>query len=57
MGFSVIPRAEPATLEGQVVRICDRIAYVNHDLEDAVRAGLIKERIFPQVGSLARTTD
>lgn len=38
---------EPATLEGQVVRICDRIAYVNHDLEDAVRAGLIKERDLP----------
>jgi dGTPase len=32
----------PATLEGQVVRIADVIAYVNHDLDDAVRAGLLE---------------
>jgi len=31
----------PSTLEGQVVRIADRIAYVNHDLDDAVRAGIL----------------
>lgn len=31
----------PATLEGQVVRISDRIAYINHDLDDALRAGLL----------------
>ncbi|MBI4728175.1 MAG: deoxyguanosinetriphosphate triphosphohydrolase [Acidobacteria bacterium] len=31
----------PATLEGRVIRFADRIAYVNHDLDDAVRAGLI----------------
>jgi dGTPase len=31
----------PATLEGRVVRVCDRIAYVNHDIDDALRAGLI----------------
>jgi len=29
------------TLEGRVVRFCDRIAYINHDIEDAVRAGII----------------
>ena len=29
----------PATLEAQVVRFADRIAYINHDLDDAVRAG------------------
>lgn len=33
----------PQTLEGQVVRICDRIAYLNHDVEDAVRAGILSE--------------
>lgn len=33
----------PQTLEGQVVRISDRIAYINHDIDDAVRAGIIKE--------------
>ncbi len=32
----------PATLEGRVVRVCDRIAYVNHDIDDALRAGLIR---------------
>ncbi|MDF2439791.1 MAG: dGTPase [Abditibacteriota bacterium] len=37
----------PATLEGQVVRICDRIAYVNHDIDDAVRAGLIRAENLP----------
>ncbi len=31
----------PKTLEGQVVRLVDRIAYINHDLDDAIRAGII----------------
>lgn len=31
----------PETLEGQVVRIADRIAYVNHDIDDALRAGVL----------------
>ncbi|MFB0564145.1 MAG: deoxyguanosinetriphosphate triphosphohydrolase [Candidatus Aminicenantaceae bacterium] len=33
----------PLTLEGQVVKISDIIAYVNHDVDDALRAGIIKE--------------
>ena len=33
--------AEPATLEGRIVRLVDRIAYINHDIDDAVRAGVI----------------
>jgi dGTPase len=33
--------AEPATLEGKIVRLVDRIAYINHDIDDAVRAGVI----------------
>ncbi len=37
----------PSTLEGQVVRICDRIAYVNHDIDDARRAGLIRAEELP----------
>jgi dGTPase len=37
----------PATLEGQVVRLCDRIAYLNHDVEDAVRGGLLTEGDLP----------
>ncbi len=32
---------EPYTLEGQVVRLCDRIAYINHDIDDAIRAGVL----------------
>uniref|UniRef100_A0A7C4AIS5 Deoxyguanosinetriphosphate triphosphohydrolase-like protein n=1 Tax=Thermodesulfovibrio aggregans TaxID=86166 RepID=A0A7C4AIS5_9BACT len=39
---------EPATLEGQIVRIADIIAYLNHDLDDALRAGIIKEREIPK---------
>lgn len=31
----------PITLEGQIVKICDRIAYVNHDIDDALRSGII----------------
>jgi dGTPase len=31
----------PTTLEGQIVRLVDRVAYVNHDIEDAIRAGLL----------------
>ena len=37
----------PGTLEGQVVRIADRVAYVNHDLDDAICAGLIHLRDVP----------
>jgi dGTPase len=38
---------EPSTLEGRVVRVCDRVAYVNHDLDDAVRSGLITPADIP----------
>lgn len=37
----------PETLEGQVVRISDRIAYINHDIDDAKRAGVITESDLP----------
>jgi dGTPase len=32
---------EPATLEGKIVRLVDRIAYINHDIDDALRAGVL----------------
>jgi dGTPase len=32
---------EPATQEGKIVRLVDRIAYINHDIDDAVRAGVL----------------
>jgi len=37
----------PSTLEGQIVRYADRLAYINHDIDDAVRAGIISERDLP----------
>jgi dGTPase len=38
---------EPRTLEGRIVRVIDRVAYINHDIDDAVRAGLLRERDLP----------
>lgn len=38
----------PSTLEGQVVRISDKIAYINHDIQDALRAGIIKAEDIPE---------
>ncbi len=46
----IFPRNEselPETLEGQVVRVADIIAYVNHDMDDALRAGILKEGDLP----------
>ena len=39
---------EPATLEGKIVRIVDRVAYINHDIDDAIRAGLLSVSDLPQ---------
>jgi dGTPase len=38
---------EPATLEGKIVRLVDRIAYINHDIDDALRAGVITAADLP----------
>ena len=38
----------PSTREGWVVRICDKIAYINHDIEDATRAGVIAQSDLPK---------
>lgn len=38
----------PGTLEGQICKIADPIAYINHDLSDAIRAGLITEEDLPR---------
>jgi dGTPase len=37
----------PATLEGRIVRLVDRIAYINHDIDDAVRAGVLQTTALP----------
>lgn len=39
---------EASTLEGRVVKLADKIAYINHDIEDAVRAGVMKETDIPE---------
>ena len=39
--------SEPMTLEGQVVRLSDKIAYVNHDIDDAIRGGILSEADIP----------
>ncbi len=38
----------PATLEGKIVRLADRIAYINHDIDDALRAGIIGSSDLPE---------
>ena len=38
---------QPATLEGRVVRLVDRVAYINHDIDDAVRGGIITDADLP----------
>ena len=47
----------PETLEGQVVRTSDRIAYINHDIDDAIRAGFTKVVFIvkPEILGLVRT--
>jgi dGTPase len=39
---------EPETLEGRIVRLVDRVAYINHDIDDAVRYGLLEESDLPR---------
>ena len=39
---------EPATLEGKIVRIVDRVAYINHDIDDSIRYGMLEEEDLPR---------
>jgi len=39
---------EPQTLEGKIVRIVDRVAYINHDIDDAIRYGILAEDDLPR---------
>jgi dGTPase len=41
------PEHRASTIEGQIARVADIIAYVNHDIDDAVRAGLLREEDLP----------
>lgn len=38
----------PSTLEGKIVRLCDKIAYIHHDTDDAIRGGIIHEADLPK---------
>jgi dGTPase len=39
---------EPTTLEGKIVRIVDRVAYINHDIDDAIRYGILEQADLPR---------
>src|SRR4051794_1646309 len=39
---------KPATLEGQIVKLVDRVAYINHDIDDALRAGILEHADLPR---------
>ena len=38
----------PSTMEGKIVRLSDKIAYINHDIDDAERAGILSEEELPE---------
>jgi dGTPase len=46
--FSHTGPHEPETLEGKIVRIVDRVAYINHDIDDAIRYGILEEGDLPR---------
>jgi dGTPase len=39
---------EPSTLEGKIVRLVDRVAYINHDIDDSIRAGILAAEDLPR---------
>lgn len=49
---------KPSTLEGKAVRLSDKIAYINHDIDDAIRANIFKESDIPEefTGVLGHST-
>jgi len=48
----------PATLEGRIVKVVDRVAYINHDIDDALRAGVLRPDDLPdaEISLLGTTT-
>ena len=50
-------RSKPATLEGKIVSYADRIAYINHDIDDACRAGIITDGDLPFRTNMMLGTD
>ncbi len=48
---------KPATLEGEIVRLADKIAYLHHDIDDAIRGGILREEDIPeQIGEVLGET-
>lgn len=47
-GLSIKESNQAKTLEGRVVKVSDKIAYLNHDIDDSIRAGLLTEEIVPK---------
>ncbi|MGE4215355.1 MAG: deoxyguanosinetriphosphate triphosphohydrolase [Anaerotignaceae bacterium] len=41
-------KGKPSTLEGKVVQLSDKIAYINHDIDDAIRAGVLAKNAIPK---------
>ena len=58
MPVGAAPEHRASTLEGQVARVADIVAYVNHDIDDSVRAGILNESALPEqaVELLGRTS-
>ncbi len=52
-------KSKPMTLEGKIVRLSDKIAYINSDIDDAIRAGIIREEDLPRglTGILGNSTN
>jgi len=48
---------KPSTIEGQVVRLCDKIAYMNHDVDDALRAKILKPSDLPPFAGIGEATN
>ena len=42
------PAVMPETLEGQIVRLADSLAYINHDIDDGLQVGILKEKDLPK---------
>jgi len=42
------PQAMPETLEGQIVRVSDSLAYINHDIDDGLQVGIVKQEDIPK---------
>lgn len=46
--FAADPNVMPVTLEGQIVRLSDSLAYINHDIDDGVQVGILKSHDLPK---------